>query len=55
MQEKLENNSSVRIPNDQGGPQTNLGSIWDHSDPSQVPTSIPLIAVWFLKKCAGLF
>ena len=35
-QEKLENKSSVRIPNDQGGPQTNLGSIWYHSEPSEV-------------------
>ena len=37
MQEKLENKSSVRIPNDQGGPHTNLGSIWYHSEPSEVP------------------
>ena len=39
MQEKLENKSSVRIPNDQGGPQTNLGSIWYHTEPSYVPYS----------------
>ena len=37
MQEKLENKSSVRIPNDKGGPQTNLGSIGYHSEPSEVP------------------
>ena len=36
MQEKLENKSSVRIANDQGGPHTNLGSLWYHSEPSEV-------------------
>ena len=48
MQEKLENKSSVRIPNDQGGPQTNLGSIWYHTEPSEISYQKKGISLFYL-------